>query len=101
MDMNLTTFGARVRHLRQQVEDLACAELDRLAELHRGHVWQIEQGFRENPERDTVRGLARVLGCSVGWLLEGEGAAPAADELRAAVERARKAGTTNPVAEVA
>jgi len=91
--MTLTSFGARVRHLRQQVEGLACAELDRLAGLHRGHVWQIESGSRENPERDTVRGLARVLGCTSGWLLEGEGDAPSADVVSAAVGEARKAET--------
>jgi len=91
--MTLTTFGARVRHLRQQVEGLACAELDRLAGLHRGHVWQIEHDSRENPERDTVRGLARALGCTVGWLLEGEGDAPTAEAIGAAVAEARKAET--------
>ena len=86
-----SSFGGRVRHLRQQAEDLACAELDRLAGLHRGHVWQIENGARENPERETVRGLARVLGCTVGWLLEAEGDAPSAADVAAAVTRARAA----------
>lgn len=88
---NLSTFGARVRYLREQVEELACAELDRLAELHRGHVWQIENGARENPESKTVRALARVLGCSAGWLIEGEGKAPSGRTVRSAVAAARSA----------
>ena len=88
---NLSTFGARVRYLREQVDGLACAELDRLADLHRGHVWQIEDGSRENPESKTVRALARVLGCSVGWLLDGEGKTPSGRTVRAAVAAAREA----------
>ncbi len=72
---------------------MACAELDRLAGLHRGHTWAIEQGSRENPEADTVRGLARVLGCHVGWLLEGEGAVPTAEAVRKAVEAAQSGQT--------
>lgn len=76
--------------------DLTCAELDRLAGLHRGHTWAIEQQTRENPERGTVRGLAAVLGSSVGWLLEGEGEPPTRDEVRAAVESARAAHAPEP-----
>lgn len=49
----------------------------------------IETGRRKNIERETARALARVLGCTVGWLLEGEGAEPSAEEVKAAVERAR------------
>lgn len=38
----------------------------------------IETGRRTNIERDTARALAKALGCTVGWLLEGEGEPPAA-----------------------
>jgi transcriptional regulator with XRE-family HTH domain len=99
-----TTFGARVAALRLLATSadgnaaISCSELDRLAQLHRGHTWQIEQGKAENPKADTVRALATVTGCTVGWLLAGEGDAPTADEVREAVARARNA-STSPVAE--
>ena len=71
--MDLKTFGGRVRALRLLVPGLSQQLLDRLARLHRGHCWQIEQLRRENTERETVEHLAGVFGCSVGWLLVGEG----------------------------
>ena len=90
-DPSLSTFGARVRHLRALVPGLEQAELNRLAGLHRGQVWQIEEGHRENPTRESVAGLRRVLGASADWLLFGEGTAPSARRVRAAVEAARAA----------
>lgn len=91
-------FGDRVRRLhdivRPTVEDvpgLSNRELDRLAGLHVGHVWQIEEGHRENPTRDTAEGISRALGCTLGWLLAGEGAPPTEGAVRAAVAAARAA----------
>lgn len=99
----LSTFGARVAHLRALVpspsdpdEPMSCSQLDRLAGLHRGHVWQIEQGEGANPKAATVVALATALGCTVGWLLAGEGAPPTADDVRAAVERARAKANASP-----
>jgi len=61
----------------------------------------IETGRRKNIERGTARGLASVLGCTVGWLLEGEGAPPTPSQVQAAVERARRARDPNAVADEA
>jgi len=67
------TFGARVAALRALVPGLSQQRLDTIAGLHRGHTWQIERDRRENSERETVEAIASALGCSVGWLLVGEG----------------------------
>ena len=69
---------------------LPARELDRLAGLHQGHVWAIESGHRPNIETDTCIALAKVLGVSLDWLLTGEGDAPDADAVRAAVQTARE-----------
>lgn len=71
--MKLQTFGARVAALRTLIPGLSQQRLDAIGGLHRGHTWQIEQGRRENSERETVEAIASVFGCSVGWLLVGEG----------------------------
>lgn len=90
--MDLTTLAARLRFVRQTQKSLSQATLDRLAGLHRGHVWQIESGDRPNPELRTLLGLSRVLGVSVGWLAAGEAPAcvahPDASSLEAATLRA-------------
>ncbi len=77
--------------LRELVPELSQRELDALAGLHPGHVWQIEEGHRENSKRETARGLAHALGSTVGWILEGEGKPPAPAAVLAAIERARAA----------
>ena len=56
----------------------------------------IETGRRGNPTADTSRALAKALGCTVGWLIAGEGEAPSDDEIGAAVERARLALAADP-----
>lgn len=62
-------------------------------------MWQIEQGGADNPKAATVIALAEALGCTVGWLLAGEGAPPSAESVRAAVEKARS-GRGAPVGSV-
>lgn len=86
------TFSGRLRALRELAE-LDTRELDRLAKRGEGHVSMIETGRRVNPELATVKALADVLGCSLGWLLAGEGEAPTAGEVKAAVNRADPDGT--------
>lgn len=85
-----STFPSRLRDLRTLAE-LESRELDRLAGRSEGHVSMIETGRRPNPELKTARALADVLGCSIGWLLAGEGEAPGLAEVQAAVARARAA----------
>lgn len=95
-----STFGQRLRDLRETA-GLSCRGLDSAAGLHFNHVAALER--LDNCQATTARKLAEALGCSVGWLLAGEGEAPSADDVRAAVERARDAacatdGTPDPEA---
>ncbi len=91
----LTTLAERVAHARALAHTDECRlsnrELDRIAGLHHGHSRAIEDGKRTNPEYETTRKLAAALGARVGWLLEGEGAPPSAEDVRLAVARARAA----------
>lgn len=102
METTPDTFGARVSALHAELHTddskITCAEVDRAAGLTRGHTWQIEEGAAAlargaaspwegaatNPKADTVRKLAKVFGCSVGYLLEGEGERPTAETIRTA-----------------
>jgi len=83
-----TTFGQRLRELRQ-IAGLSGRALDALAGLHPNHVAALEHV--DNCQSTTARKLADALGCTVGWLVAGEGTAPEADAVRAAIERARSA----------
>lgn len=85
----------RLKHARELVDGLGQRELDRLSTLGMGHVSMIESGRRPNIEGATAVKLARVLGVSVDWLLTGEGDDPTADQVRAAVERARSAAASD------
>ena len=51
-----------------------------------GHV---ERGANDNPSLESLQGLARVLGCTVGWLAAGEGEEPSREQVLRAVLAAR------------
>lgn len=93
------SFGARARRLRGLVPELTSRGVDTLTKLHPGHFWQIEQGNRDNPTRDTVVAIACLFGVTTDYLLTGEGPEPTADDVRAAVERARRAQDANTIAD--
>lgn len=40
------------------------------------HIAQIEGGKKDNPTAETAVALATALGCSLDWLLRGEGPPP-------------------------
>ncbi len=82
------SLSARLRALRD-VAGITQREADRLAGVHRGHVWQIEEGGRTNPTVQTLSAFAALFGVSLDWLAVGRGDAPSADAVRAAVELAR------------
>lgn len=86
-----SSLAERVRYLRTLVPDLTQHQLDAIAGLHRGHVWQIEEGNRDNLTDKTLGGLKRVFGVSRDWLADGDGDWPDEDEVRACVGRARAA----------
>lgn len=85
------TFGGRIKYLRELIEpELSQHELDKLAGLHRGHTWQIEEGNRDNPTTETLSGFKRVFGVSLDWLASGEGELPDTIAARDAVSEARE-----------
>lgn len=75
-------MAARLRWARD-VAGLAGRDLDKLAGLTPGHTASIEAGRRANPRVGTVLALARVLGVTCDWLIDGSGAAPSRAVLRA------------------
>lgn len=87
--MDASTVGDRVRDLRVRVPGLGPAEVDRLAGLPRGRTWKLEAERHDNPEAATARKLARVLGCTVGYLIDAEGEPPSSETVAAAIESAR------------
>lgn len=72
MEANL---AARLRLAREK-RGLTGRGLDRAAELHQGHVNQIERGEITDLSMATLAKLARALNLAVGWLGFGEGAEP-------------------------
>jgi transcriptional regulator with XRE-family HTH domain len=77
--------------LARDLAGVGSRELARLARLAETHVSLIESGIRPRIEAKTALSLARALGISVDWLLDGTGEAPEASAVRAAVEHARAA----------
>lgn len=71
---------ARLRHL------VACSRrtpnaLSKLAGLSPAHIGMVLRGDIKAISKDTAKALARVTGCSVGWLLAGEGDAPREEDV--------------------
>jgi hypothetical protein len=66
-------------------------EIDRLADRTEGHFQALVTGTIPNPTQKILTAYARVFGCSVGYLLAGEGEPPAREQVAAAIERARAA----------
>lgn len=85
-----TPLGERLRTLRLLGQVKSQRELDRLAGIKRGRTRQIEIGVSVNPTRLSALGYKRALGCSLDWLLAGDGAPPPADLVQSAVARARE-----------
>jgi len=91
-----TTIPARLTYARELYsgDDVpSLREIDRLCEprLSLGHTQQIVAGDVRDPGTDTLRRIAVVLGCKVGWLSAGEGAGPSARAVTEAVGKARRA----------
>lgn len=84
--MSNTTLGDRLRSLRERA-GLKPAELGERAGLKSpAHVSMIERGERgENLSAAVAISLARVLGCSVEYLIEGIDPNDIADVARAEV----------------
>lgn len=88
MTANASRVGERLRATRL-LAGVSARELGRLARLQHSHVSLIESGAVANVRVDTLAALARALGCSLDWLVNGEGDAPSEATVRAAVDAAR------------
>jgi transcriptional regulator with XRE-family HTH domain len=73
------------------LSELSQRDLDRLAGLSEGHVGMIESGRRENLEASTASRIAKVLGMTLEWLIDGTGEGPTPAKVRRAVASARNA----------
>lgn len=82
------TLGLRLQEARK-LADISARELDRLAETTEGHASLIEAGTVTNVKLNTLTQLARVLGVSMSWLIDGAGDAPTVESVGGAVEAAR------------
>lgn len=69
---------------------LSARELDRLAEITEGHTSLIESGVVQRVTADIASQLARPLGLSLDWLIEGKGPEPVEADVLRAVETARE-----------
>lgn len=83
-----SSVAERLRFARN-LTDISARGLARLARLQPSHVSLIESGAVANVRVDTLSAIARVLGCSLDWLVNGEGDAPVAESVAAAVDAAR------------
>lgn len=88
----MDTIGSRLCFLRESVEGLTPPKLGRLAGLASpSHVRMLENGERGSSiSADAALSLSRVLGCTVEFLVRGEGEPPSVETINAAVERAKE-----------
>ncbi len=52
-------------------------------ELSEGSIRHVESGLSETLTTESAQKVAAAIGCSVGWLLVGEGNPPSEESLRA------------------
>jgi len=90
----MDTIGSRLKALRESVPDLTPQQLGKLAGLKSpAHVTMLETGGEHGRgarvSADTALSLAEVLGCTVEYLVRGEGVPPAAAVVAGFVNAAR------------
>lgn len=75
----------------RRIAGLGTLETDQLAGLSRGYTGRIESSAgRKNISLDTLRAICGVFGCSVGYLVDGEGKPPSEAQIKKAVAKARR-----------
>lgn len=89
-DASVPGISDRLRTARKAA-GLSTHALDRASGCVRGHTAQIESGKR-SPTAHTASKIARALGVTLDWLVNGDGRAPSERSLRAVGERLREAG---------
>jgi transcriptional regulator with XRE-family HTH domain len=60
--------GTRIRKLRQQ-RKMSQQELARLIGVNQSFISKMESGEQTNPNAETLKGLARALGCTTDYLV--------------------------------
>lgn len=98
--MTPDTIGKRLA-LARHFSGLTASALGVLAGLSTGTVGVIENGSRADPSSGSIGKLARVLGVSADWLINGTGEAPTEDDIRAAIKTAQEAAAKAPPEEPA
>lgn len=70
------TLGSRIRDLRlkhaPEPYRLTLTGLAKMVGTSKGHLWDIENDKRKNPSARLLFRIAKALGTTVEWLLEGE-----------------------------
>ena len=95
----MNTLAERLRWARRTA-GISKRGLCDVAGLDPSHVRAIETGDRgKRLSADTALNLGRALGCTVEWLINGEGAPPSPEAVRAAVARARDRSADHAVAD--
>ena len=84
----LMSIATRLAQLRA-ISGLSQEELGRLAGLSPAYVGHIERG-EGRPIAQNLAALARVLGCSLDWLVNEYGQPPTADHVQGSVVVARR-----------
>lgn len=87
----MNTLGERLGRL-IEVAGLTYVDVDRLAGLRSpNHTGQIVRGERPDPQGSTLTRIARVLGTTAEYLVDGIGKAPSRRKVLASVAGARAA----------
>lgn len=86
---NAEEIASRLKGARQLCLGLSTRELDRLAGTSEGHASYVESG-KGGTETTTLDKLAGALGLTLDYLVRGDGKAPTAESVSAAVDRSRR-----------
>jgi transcriptional regulator with XRE-family HTH domain len=92
------TFAERLKFARL-LTGLSARRLAELAGVSPGYPGHLESGRRQNPPSAALSDIARVLGTTMDWLLNGAGAAPTEAEANAAVAAAEAEFKARPTTE--
>ena len=87
------TLALRIRYLCDSA-GVPRVRLSRLCGLTGSHLGLIISGHHASVRADLAAKIARTFGCSLEWLITGEGEAPKVDAVKAAIEAAQAAAAT-------
>lgn len=91
MAVSISRETARRLTRARKLAGLSSRQLSGLAGVSDGFAAQIERGEAKAPAFGVIASFADVLGVSLDWLAHGTGEPPTTEQIKAAVERARRA----------